>query len=323
MDTTPRQRLVSILVYDGVNALDVGGVAEAFSKARFADQSLYALRYLSLDGGTIRTSSGLKITPDGEQAEMLEGDDCLIPGGDGVDTLLSQSALLGNIRAMAAKPGDGRLLSVCSGALVLAATGVLDGRTATTHWSRESALSRYPRVNWDVDRLYTLGERVCTSAGVSTGIDLALAIIRRDGGSAAALQVARELVVQLRRFGGQNQYADHLASQYAAPDTLGLLIEQVIMRPAADWSLIQMAETAGVTTRTISRQFAQHLGQTPANFVERVRLDRARGLLHDHLPLKRAAAQSGFGDLQRMRRAFKRRYGITIQQYLATFSGDG
>lgn len=323
MDKAPRQRSVSVLLYEGVNALDVAGAAEAFSKARFADQPLYALRYLSLDGSAVRMSSGLMISPDGVQAEMLEGDDCLIPGGDGVDQLLTQSALLANIQAMAVKPGDGRLLSVCSGALVLAAAGVLDGHTATTHWSREPALSRYPRVNWDVDRLYTLGERVCTSAGVSTGIDLALAIIRRDGGNAAALQVARELVVQLRRFGGQNQYADHLASQYAAPDTLGLLIEQVMMQPAADWSLTRMADTAGVTTRTVSRQFAQHMGQTPASFVERVRLDRARGLLHDQLPLKRAAAQSGFGDIQRMRRAFKRRYGVTIQQYLATFSGDG
>ncbi|CAN0603281.1 unnamed protein product, partial [Ectocarpus sp. 12 AP-2014] len=203
---------------------------------------------------------------------------------------------------------NGRVISICSGALLLAAAGVLDGRTATTHWSRLTDTKQFGRVLWDLDQICTAQDRVFTSAGVTTGIDLALSIIRADCGASVALAVARELVMQLRRTGGQSQYAMHLAGQFTKDDTLTRLIEQVVAEPHLNWTLAAMAETAGLNPRTLSRHFKRDLQENPAQFVERVRVDHARGLMADKLPLKQVARLSGFGDLQRMRRAFLRRF---------------
>ncbi|WP_375262848.1 GlxA family transcriptional regulator [Palleronia sp.] len=161
-----------------------------------------------------------------------------------------------------------------------------------------------------------------TSAGVTSGIDLALAIIRRDGGHRAALEVARELVVQLRRTGGQSQYALHIAGQIAGPDAFSCLIETVISEPGRRWTLDDMAAEAGMNRRTLTRHFKAHLAISAARFIERTRVDHARSLLEAELPLKRVAREAGFGDLQRMRRAFQRRYGVSIAEYLATFGNE-
>ena len=237
-----------------------------------------------------------------------------------MDEILQDAAVLEVVRTRAAHPGDSRLISICSGALVLAAAGVLDGHTATTHWSRESAARRFPGVMWDLDRIYVASGRIFTSAGVTTGIDLALEMIRNDCGNGAALTVARELVVQLRRTGGQSQYAMHLAGQFAQEGGLGQLIETVIADPSRAWTLDDLAVEAGMNRRTLSRAFRRHLSMPPAQFVERVRVDHARGLLEDARPLKQVATQSGFGDVQRMRRAFQRRFGLSMAQYAAAFA---
>ena len=320
MDKIPNSRSIEVLIFEGVNILDVAGPVQAFEAARYKDQRIYTHRYVSLDGKPMRASCGLLLTPD-QSLSSSSNADLLIPGGC-VDPLLYDSKLLDAVAAKAREKGDGRLISICSGALILAAAGVLDGQIATTHWSREEiAVRKYPKVRWDLDRIYAETGHIYTSAGVTTGIDLALAIIRKDCGNDVALDVARELVVQLRRTGGQSQYAMHLAGQFTPDDSLTRLIEQIVARPDKDWTLDALGRAAGMNSRTLSRRFNRYLSISPAQFVEKTRVDHARGLLSENIPLQTVAAKSGFGDLQRMRRAFQRRFGVNLGEYISVF-GD-
>ena len=319
MDRSPRKREIDVLVYDGVNALDVSGPAQAFDAARFADRRVYALRYVSLDGAGVVASNGMRLGVDGAVDPSTNADDLLVPGGNGIDVILNDARLLDLVQSWPDRSHDGRLVSVCSGALLLAAAGVLDGREATTHWSRETDARRYAAVRWDLNRLHTRSDRVFTSAGVTTGIDLALSIIRADCGSSSALAVARELVVQLKRIGGQYQYAMHEAAELERAPALSLLMEAIITHPERDWSLDAMAEVAAMNVRTLSRHFARHLGQSPAAFVERTRVEHAKAAIDAGQPLKLTAAQSGFGDAQNMRRAFQRCCGVTVSEYQRAF----
>lgn len=321
MDKQLSPRSIDVLVFDDVNLLDVAGPVQAFKTASINNRRKYEMRYVSLDGAAVRSCCGLRLETDARLCDTSSSDDLLIPGGVGVDALIPDGSLRRIIQNRAARAGNGRLISICSGALVLAAAGVLDGHAATTHWSRAADVRNFAKVAWDLDRISTTQDRLFTSAGVATGIDLALAIIRADCGPAVALEVARELVVQLRRTGGQSQYAIHLAGQFSQDDALTRLIEQVVTNPQSDWSLEVLADTAGMNSRTLSRHFKRDLQDTPAQFVERVRVDHARGLLQENLPLKQVAKDSGFGDLQRMRRAFQRRFGVRVSEYLTAF-GD-
>lgn len=319
IDISQKTRSIDVLLFDDVNLLDVSGPVQAFNTAVVGDQKRYKVRYVSLDGRPVTAGCGLRMTPDAALPTATTSDDLLIPGGAGVDALISNPTVHAIISNHLGRTPNGRVISICSGALLLAAAGVLDGRTATTHWSRLTDTKQFGRVLWDLDQICTAQDRVFTSAGVTTGIDLALSIIRADCGASVALAVARELVMQLRRTGGQSQYAMHLAGQFTKDDTLTRLIEQVVAEPHLNWTLAAMAETAGLNPRTLSRHFKRDLQENPAQFVERVRVDHARGLMADKLPLKQVARLSGFGDLQRMRRAFLRRFGIHISDYVNAF----
>ncbi|AGI67598.1 putative transcriptional regulator [Octadecabacter antarcticus 307] len=319
IDTSPKTRSIDVLLFDDVNLLDVSGPVQAFDTARVNGNRRYDIRYVSLNGRPVRAGCGLRMVPDAALSSESTNDDLLIPGGAGINALIPNSTVCEIVANHLERKPNGRVISICSGALLLAAAGVLDGRLATTHWSRLADIKTYDRVLWDLDQISTAQDRVFTSAGVTTGIDLALSIIRADCGASVALAVARELVVQLRRTGGQSQYAIHLAGQFTKDDALTRLIEQVVAEPYLDWSLDALADTAGMNPRTLSRHFKRDLQENPAQFVERVRVDHARGLMADKLSLKQVARLSGFGDLQRMRRAFQRRYGINVSDYLNTF----
>jgi transcriptional regulator GlxA family with amidase domain len=319
IDTTQKTRSIDVLLFDDVNLLDVSGPVQAFDTAIVDGEKRYQIRYVSIDGRPIRAGCGLRMIPDAALSPETTSDDLLIPGGTGVNALIPNSMVCEVVaNHLNIKPG-GRVISICSGALLLAASGVLDGRAATTHWSRLADTKKYDRVLWDLDQIFTAQDRVFTSAGVTTGIDLALSIIRADCGPTVALAVARELVVQLRRTGGQSQYAIHLAGQFTKGDALTRLIEQVVAQPHLDWSLDALAQTAGMNPRTLSRHFKRDLHENPSQFVERIRIDHARGLMADKLPLKQVARHSGFGDLQRMRRAFQRRFGVHVSDYVNSF----
>ncbi|MEP1610671.1 MAG: DJ-1/PfpI family protein [Roseobacter sp.] len=320
IDIPTKTRSIDVLIFDDVNLLDVSGPVQAFSTAIVNGQKSYDVRYVSIDGRAVIAGCGLRMMPEAKLSINTLSDDLLIPGGKGVDALMQNTAVCDIIASHLDRTPNGRVISICSGALLLAEAGVLDGRVATTHWSRQVETKQYSRPLWDLDQIYVAQDRVFTSAGVTTGIDLALSIIRSDCGSSVALSVARELVVQLRRTGGQSQFAMHLAGQFTQEGTLTKLIENVISAPHLDWSLGAMGQAAGMNPRTLSRHFKRDLKDTPAQFVERVRVDHARGLIADGIPLKKIAEASGFGDLQRMRRAFQRRFGIHISDYVKNFS---
>ncbi|WP_099910887.1 GlxA family transcriptional regulator [Puniceibacterium antarcticum] len=319
IDTTQKTRSIDVLLFDDVNLLDVSGPVQAFDTAMVNGEKRYDVRYVSIDGGHVRAGCGLRMIPDAALSSETTRDDLLIPGGAGVNALISNSMVCEVVANHLNRKLNGRVISICSGALLLAAAGVLDGRAATTHWSRLADTKKYDRVLWDLDQISTAQDRVFTSAGVTTGIDLALSIIRADCGATVALAVARELVIQLRRTGGQSQYAIHLAGQFTKDDALTQLIEQVVAEPHLDWSLDALAQAAGMNPRTLSRHFKRDLQENPAQFVERIRIDHARGLMADKLPLKQVAQLSGFGDLQRMRRAFQRRFGDHVSEYMNSF----
>lgn len=311
-------RCIDILIYDDVNLLDVAGPAQAFEAANEEVPAAYTIRYVSPDGRSVTASSGLRLAADAALSRAARDRDLLVPGGSGVDALLADVTLMETIAARA--KGDARMISVCSGAMALAHAGVLDGLTATTHWARQEQTKNYPHVTWDLDKISIAQGKVFTSAGVTTGIDLAMSLIQADLGPSVALAVARELVVQLRRTGGQSQYAFHLAGQFTGDDTLATLIEKIVTEPHRDWTLEPMAAAAGMNTRTLTRRFKRELGETPAQYVEKIRVDHARNLLQEGLPLKRVASESGFGDLQRMRRAFHRRFGVNLSDYRSMFA---
>lgn len=311
-------RNIDILLFDDLNMLDVAGPVQAFEAANSAKSKPYAIRFVSFENKPIRASCGLMLSPEARFSSKGIGNDLLIPGGGGVDQQIANPRILQLLKKYNA--GTGRIISVCSGAMVLAAAGVLDGLSATTHWTRQEQTKDYPQVAWDLDKISISQGKVFTSAGVTTGIDLALAIIQKDCGPSTALSVARELVVQLRRTGGQSQYAFHLAGQFTGDETLARLIEKVVAEPHLKWSLEEMAEASGMHPRTLTRRFKSEVEETPAHFVERVRVDHARNLLQSDTPLKRVAAESGFGDLQRMRRAFQRRFGVQISEYKSMFA---
>ncbi|NRA86185.1 MAG: helix-turn-helix domain-containing protein [Rhizobiales bacterium] len=324
MQSTTRQ--IDLYIYDGVNILDVSGISEAFYAASTHDKTTYNLRYMSKDGSPIRAACGLKLCADIGLDDINlgginNGQDLVLLGGAGMNGQMHYTPLLEVIKNWQISGQDKRLISVCSGALILAASGVLDGHIATTHWSRaDEAAQLYPNVKWQTDSIYTIEGHLFTSAGVTAGIDLALAIIAKDCGTSVALLVARELVVSLRRSGGQTQYSDILKAQYSTQNSLEALLELIVAQPDKDWTLDCMAEIAGMTSRTLSRKFRQQLDCSPVLYVEKIRVSHASNLLSFGRNMNKVAKQSGFGNLQRMQRSFERQIGISPTAYCKKFS---
>jgi transcriptional regulator GlxA family with amidase domain len=214
-----------------------------------------------------------------------------------------------------------RVASVCTGAFLLAAAGVLDGRRATTHWKYCARLAqRFPAVRVEPDPIFLCDGPVWTSAGVTAGIDLALALVEEDLGRAVALAVARYLVVFLKRPGGQAQFSAALSLQ-AADDKFGTLHDWINGHLASDLSLSVLADQAGMSERSFSRRYAEATGQTPARAIERLRVEAARRLLSEsRLPVKRIAQRCGFGAEETMRRSFLRLLAVTPQDYRSRFT---
>jgi transcriptional regulator GlxA family with amidase domain len=246
-------------------------------------------------------------------------DTVVVAGGDRLAEQPIEQDLPAAVRALAA--GAPRVASVCTGAFVLAEAGLLDGRRATTHWRRAADLARrFPRVRVEPDAIHVRDGRYVTSAGISAGIDLALALVEDDHGAGVAREVARELVVFLQRPGGQSQFSTALATPPARGDLLRTLVAAVLADPAADHSLPAMAAAAAVSPRHLARLFRAELGTTPARWVERVRLDRAQQLLLDGHSVTSAAELSGLGSDETLRRAFARHLGTTPTHYRRRFA---
>jgi transcriptional regulator GlxA family with amidase domain len=305
-------RRVAFVVYDGVTLLDVSGPLEVLHQAR-----RYETVLVSPYGGEVRTASGLTlagtILPD--QAGQI--DTVIVAGADELADGVPDEVL--KVTAQLVESAD-RVASVCSGAFVLAGLGLLDGRRATTHWRHAAAMARqYPKVNVEPDALHVTDGRYVTSAGISAGIDLALALVEADHGADLARATARELVVFLQRPGGQSQFSTAMSTPPARSDPLRAVTETVVADPGGDHTLPKLAASAAVSPRHLTRLFQSEFHTTPGRWVERVRLDRAQQLLLDGHSITKAARLSGLGSDETLRRAFARHLSITPTEYLRRF----
>ncbi|MFC8537628.1 GlxA family transcriptional regulator [Streptomyces sp. NPDC057249] len=313
-----KQRSVLVVLFDGVQSLDVTGPMEVFAGAsRFPDVS-YELRTASLHGAPVRTSCGLTLVPDAGLTDAPAPHTLLVPGGRG--TRDPDPGLVDWLRAHGPLPE--RLVSVCSGALLLAAAGQLDGHRATTHWNVCGKLAReYPAVEVDPEPIFVRDGRIATSAGVTAGIDLALALVEEDHGRDVALTVARHLVVFLRRPGGQSQFSAQLSAQTARREPLREVQHWITEHPGADLSVEALAARARLSPRHFARAFQAETGTTPGRYVDRVRLEHARRLLEDTTDGVAGIARScGYGTPEAMRRAFVRALGAGPAEYRRRFA---
>jgi transcriptional regulator GlxA family with amidase domain len=324
-DQTPRE--IVIVLFDGVQSLDVTGPLEVFTGARRllgAEEARgrgdYEIRTFSADGAPLRTSSGLTLVPNGKLSDAPSQIDTLIvPGGPGTRAAGADAHLLAWVEAAATR--SRRTASVCTGAFVLAAAGLLDGRRATTHWSAARALARkYPSVEVDADPIYVRDDNVWTSAGVTAGMDLALALVEDDLDRDAALKIARHLVLFLRRPGNQSQFSATLAAQQPGREPLREVQRLVVEDVGGDHSVEAMASRAHMSTRHFARAFRAETGVTPARYVERVRLEAARRRLEDGSePIAAIAGACGFGTAETMRRVFLRAFEVGPAEYRRRF----
>ncbi|GAA2605739.1 GlxA family transcriptional regulator [Streptomyces lienomycini] len=310
-------RTVLVLLFDDVQSLDVTGPVEVFAGAEQHAPGTYRIRTASLDGAPVRTSSGLTVVPDHALADAPRPDTLVVPGGQGTRSPAPRLTdwLRGN------GPGVRRLVSVCTGAILLARAGLLDGRRVTTHWAYSARLARdHPAVDVDPDPIYIRDGNVATSAGVTSGIDLALALVEEDLGRDAALTVARHLVVFLRRPGNQAQFSAQLAAQTARREPLREIQQWITEQPGADLSVESLAARARLSPRHFARAFQAETGTTPGRYVDRVRLEHARRLLEDSGDgVEEVSRASGYGTPEAMRRAFVKTLGTPPAEYRRRF----
>ena len=316
-----RCRTIEVLAFPSVQLLDVAGPLQVFATCNDRHTVAggvppYAPRVIARGLASATTSSGLALAVEALPAAEAEVDTLIVAGGDGVTAAAQDRELMDWLRVHASRAR--RVASVCTGAFLLAEAGLLDGLRAATHWSNCAELSqRFPKVRVEADPIFVRDGSVWTSAGVTAGIDLVLALVEEDLGRDAALDVARYLVVFLKRPGGQAQFSTALALQ-AAEDRFGSLHAWIDAHLAADLSLSVLAERAGMSERSFSRHYTEATGLTPARAVERLRVEAARRLLVEAgQPAKRIAARCGFGSEETMRRSFLRLLAVTPQDYRA------
>lgn len=302
-----------MVVFPDVQILDVMGPLEVFGSASrlLAARAngpieAYRVEVVATRAGTLRCSSGMRLVADRSLRSVRGVDTLLVAGGTGTAAALRDAELVRWVRGMA--PRVRRLGSVCSGSFVLAEAGLLDGRRATTHWEWCATLAeRYPAVTVASDPIFVRDGKIYTSAGVTAGMDLALALVEEDHGRELALEVARQLVMFLRRPGGQSQFSAQLAAQTADREPLRDLQTWIGEHPEADLSVPALARRVAMSPRNFARVFTREVGMTPARFVESVRVEAARRRLEESASgVDSVAAACGFGTAESMRRAFLR-----------------
>jgi transcriptional regulator GlxA family with amidase domain len=313
---------VLIVLFDDLQGLDVSGPLEVFSAAgrcppRPDAEPAYRVRTASLGGRPVRTSSGLRLTPDLDLRDAGELELLLVPGGRGARG--PNPELVGWLRANG--PKATRLVAVCTGAFLLAEAGLLTGRRVTTHWEHCRRLAeRYPDVHVDPDPIFVRDGELATSAGVTAGIDLALELVEEDLGHEVALAVARQLVVFLRRPGNQAQFSTQLAAQLARREPLRDLQRWMVEHPDADLSVEALALRAHLSPRQFARAFTEEVGMPPGRYVDLVRLEAARRRLEDSRDgIAQTARACGYRTPETMRRAFLRTLALSPAEYRRRF----
>ncbi|MGW5449606.1 GlxA family transcriptional regulator [Streptomyces asiaticus] len=314
-----RSRSVLIVVYDGVQSLDVTGPMEVFAAAGDAagEPGAYRVMTAGPGGGPVRTGSGLRLLPDDDLAGVAPPHTLVVPGGPG--TAEPDPAVVRRIGELAS--GAKRVVSVCTGAFLLAEAGLLAGRRATTHWAYCDALARrFPDTVVAAEPIYVRDGNIATSAGVTAGIDLALALVEEDLGRDAALLVARYLVMFLRRPGDQAQFSTQLAAQLAERHPLREVQRWIVEHPDDDLSVDTLARRSALSPRHFARAFAAEVGVTPGRYVDAVRLETARRRLEDTEDgIEEIARSCGYGTPEAMRRAFVRALAVPPAEYRRRF----
>jgi transcriptional regulator GlxA family with amidase domain len=313
---------IAILAFPGVQSLDVTGPMDVFAEAnRFLEPSdRYQIRVLGTVPGPLTCSSGLLLQPHMSYEALDETPDLLVvAGGAAVSRLPRDERLSAWLREMGGRCA--RIASVCNGAFLLAHAGLLDGRRATTHWNDVPNLaSRFPGIAVEADRIFIRDGHVYTSAGVTAGIDLALHLVFEDWGADVSINVAKRLVVFTQRSGGQSQFSPYLAPHVAESSLMQTIQEYVMGHLDEELSVESLARVAAMSERNFARVFAKEARVTPAEFVERARVDAARVLLESSSqPLKTIAHRCGFGSPARLRAAFVRHLGVTAREYRQHF----
>jgi transcriptional regulator GlxA family with amidase domain len=315
-------RRVVIVAFPGVQTLDVIGPAEVFRAATRIHPPGYEVTVAATEEKPLRTST-VSFVPDKRVDECTARIDTLIvAGGTGTRRAEEDERLVDWIAAAAQR--SRRVASVCTGAFLLAKAGLLDGRRATTHWASCAELAaRYPAVTVEPNPIFVRDGKVATSAGVTAGMDLALALVEEDLGREVALEAARWLVVFLQRPGGQAQFSAQLAAQVADRAPLRELQSWIPDHLDEDLSVPALARRACMSDRNFARAFRRETGTTPGAYVESARVERARIALETgDLPVEAVALQAGFGTVETMRRAFRRRVGVSPNEYRARFRTD-
>lgn len=316
---------IAILIFPGVQALDVSGPMDVFAEANsfLPAEQQYAIEVLGTQEGLLRCSNGLSLAAHRHYAQVNDAYDLLlVAGGPGLPAQPYDAALSAWLARAAGKAG--RHGSICNGAFLLGHAGLLDGKKVATHWNDAAALAaRFPLAQVDADSIYVHDGKLVSSAGVTAGIDLALSLLADDGGAPLALQVARRLVVYTQRQGRQSQFSPHLTPVVDAASPVAQAQQYVLAHLGEALDVDTLAQLVAMSPRNFARNFVRELGVTPARFIESARLDSARVLLAvSDAPLKTIAWRCGFGTADQLRAVFLRRLGVSARQYRQHFSSS-
>ncbi|WP_433545182.1 GlxA family transcriptional regulator [Streptomyces sp. CA-294286] len=315
-DRNTHPRTIGVLAYDGVRLLDVTAPLEVFGTAALLG-ARYSVVLLSAHGGPVTTSSGTRLLADPVDGLAGRLHTLVVPGSPALPRQMP-AGLLDTVRAL--HSCSWRTASVCTGAFALAEAGLLRGRRATTHWRYAHALARrHPETEVNPDAIFVRDGRIYTSAGVSAGLDLSLALVETDEGPDLAREVARDLVVFLQRPGGQSQFSVVARTPAPRRGSLAALLRSIAADPAADHSLPELARRAGLSARHLTRLFHEEVRDTPGGYVESVRLEAAQTFLDQGESVTSAARRSGLGSDETLRRVFVRHLGVTPSAYRARF----
>lgn len=321
---------VSMLAYPDCQILDVTGPLEVFARTsrwlvdhgHSHHKPAYSVEIVADRAGPVRCSSGLELVATRSWRDLRQTGTLLVAGGIGQDAPASDAELLAWLRRMQRRCE--RLGSICTGAFVLAAAGLLDRHQATTHWAYGDRLAAAGRdIHVDTDALFIVDQGIHTSAGVTAGMDLALAMVESDWSREVALAVARELVMYVKRSGGQAQFSRPLRAQQAESDRIRQLQLWMLENLDGELGVDRLAKRVAMSPRNFSRRFRREVGVSPARYVEEIRIEAARERLEaTQLPMGKIAARSGFGSAETMRRAFTRRMGIAPTEYRKRFAAS-
>ncbi|HEY2345622.1 MAG TPA: GlxA family transcriptional regulator [Xanthomonadaceae bacterium] len=326
--TTPHR--VVMFAYPDAQILDVTGPLEVFGRAArwLRDKGIarglaYTVEVVATEPGPFATSSGVRLVAERAWRDVKQADTLFVTGGIGYRKVIEDEAALAWIRTMAGKVQ--RLGSICTGALVLARTGLLEGKSATTHWAYCNELAKAAaRTRVDPDAIFVRNGKLYTSAGVTAGMDMALAMVEEDWGQAAALGVARELVLFLKRPGGQSQFSNQLAAQFSDDDPIRELQLWMLERLDKDLSIPRLAARVAMSERNFARRFTESVGMAPGQYVTRIRVDAARRKLEESaVPISQIVRRCGFGTLESLRRAFAAHVGVAPSSYRERFRREG